>query len=227
MKIVFEAFETPLKLRQDKVNVLRIADNTLFSRCVASLANYESPELLENFVVVDCEGKQRKTKDALYFAGDPVDLDCGDKKLLALAVKKITAMLMESPDAVERAVLLNEEIQQIVYGELVQLSGAYAIPDRWSADKFLKSLGFCVDVSGDATLFDRTCHFVQIAGDLFPDKILVFVHADTYMSESEYQDFCKLVIAQGIMVLSCEFGDSREFSYLENGKYVDSYYLEY
>lgn len=227
MKIVFDTFETPLELRQDKVNVLRIADKTLFSRCVASLADCENAEMLENFVIVDSEGKDRKTRDALYFAGDPVHLDCGDKKLLALAVKKVTAMLMDSPDIVERAVLLNEAIQQIVCDELVQLSGSYAIPDRWSADKFLKSLGFCVDVSDDATLFDKTCHFVQIAGDLFPDKVLVFVHANTYMSESEYQDFCKLVIAQGIIVLSCEFGDNYNFSYLENGKYVDNYYLEY
>lgn len=227
MKIVFEAFETPIELRQDKVNVLRIADKTLFSRCVASLAGCENAELLENFVIVDSEGKERKARDALYFAGDPVHLDCGDKKWLALAVKKVTAMLMDSPDIVERAVLLNEAIQQIVCDELVQLSGSYAIPDRWSADKFLKSLGFCIDVSDDATLFDRTCHFVQIAGDLFPDKVLVFVHANTYMSESEYQDFCKLVIAQGIIVLSCEFGDNYNFSYLENGKYVDKYYLEY
>lgn len=211
MKIVFEAFETPIELRQDKVNVLRIADKTLFSRCVASLAGCENAELLENFVIVDSEGKERKARDALYFAGDPVHLDCGDKKWLALAVKKVTAMLMDSPDIVERAVLLNEAIQQIVCDELVQLSGSYAIPDRWSADKFLKSLGFCIDVSDDATLFDRTCHFVQIAGDLFPDKVLVFVHANTYMSESEYQDFCKLVIAQGIIVLSCEFGDNYNF----------------
>ena len=227
MKIVFDTFETPLELRQEKVNVLRIADKPLFSRCVASLADCESSELLENFVIVDSEGKERKTSDVLYFAGDPVHLDCGDKKLLALAVKKITAMLMDSPDIVERAVLLNEEIQQIVFGELVQLSGSYSIPGRWCADKFLKSLGFCVDVTGDATLFDRTCHFVQIAADLFPDKILVFVHANTYMSESEYQYFCKLVIAQGIMVLSCELGDNCDFSYLENGKFVDNYYIEY
>lgn len=227
MKIVFDTFETPLELRQDKVNVLRIADKPLFSRCVASLAECGSSELLENFVIVDNEGKERKTSDVLYFAGDPVHLDCGDKKLLALAVKKITAMLMGSPDVVERAVLLNGEIQQIICDELVQLSGSYSIPDRWSAGKFLKSLGFCIDVSDDATLFDRTCHFVQIAGDLFPDKILVFVHANTYMSESEYQDFCKLVVAQGIIVLSCELGDNCDFSYLENGKYVDDYYLEY
>lgn len=227
MKIVFDTFETPLELRQDKVNVLRIADKPLFSRCVASLAECGSSELLENFVIVDNEGKERKTSDVLYFAGDPVHLDCGDKKLLALAVKKITAMLMDSPDVVERAVLLNGEIQQIICDELVQLSGSYSIPDRWSAGKFLKSLGFCIDVSDDATLFDRTCHFVQIAGDLFPDKILVFVHANTYMSESEYQDFCKLVVAQGIIVLSCELGDNCDFSYLENGKYVDDYYLEY
>ncbi len=40
--------------------------------------------------------------------------------MLALAVKKISAMLMDSPDVVERAVLLNEEIQQIVCDELVQ-----------------------------------------------------------------------------------------------------------
>lgn len=227
MKIVFDTFETPLELRQDKVNVLRIADKPLFSRCVASLAECGSSELLEKFVIVDNEGKERKTSDVLYFAGDPVHLDCGDKKLLALAVKKITAMLMDSPDVVERAVLLNGEIQQIICDELVQLSGSYSIPDCWSAGKFLKSLGFCIDVSDDATLFDRTCHFVQIAGDLFPDKILVFVHANTYMSESEYQDFCKLVVAQGIIVLSCELGDNCDFSYLENGKYVDDYYLEY
>ncbi len=31
MKIVFETFETPLELRQDKVNVLRISDKPLFS----------------------------------------------------------------------------------------------------------------------------------------------------------------------------------------------------
>ncbi len=45
MKIVFETFETPLELRQDKVNVLRIANKPLFSRCIASLADCESSEL--------------------------------------------------------------------------------------------------------------------------------------------------------------------------------------
>ena len=65
MRLVFEKFETPLELRTDALNVLRIQDQSLYARCALSLSQGFPPDCLEPasfFTKEDKEVKPKATK---------------------------------------------------------------------------------------------------------------------------------------------------------------------
>ena len=87
-------------------------------------------------------------------------------------------------------------------------------------------LGFAVDDSQDLTVYERLQHFMRIAADLFPEKVIALVNLSNYLTSAQYNELCELVASLQLCVLSYEQGSQLALGNLENVLYVDANYLE-
>ncbi|MDO4443198.1 MAG: type II-A CRISPR-associated protein Csn2 [Slackia sp.] len=226
MKLVFEKFDSTLYLRRDAVNVLRIEDRSLYSRCALSLAQGFPADSLEPAFFFDDSGHEVKASRALYFAGDILAIDLNDKRILSAAVKTILARMTCEGDCIGAMEGMNCRIEEVFEGQFDQMNADYCFSESWDGAKYLKMVGFGIDDAGDRTVFDRLTHFVRICADLFPESVIAFVNVPTYLTDEQYNEFCELVAAQQLCVLSYEQGSGNRFGDFENGLYIDADYLE-
>lgn len=226
MKIVFEHLESSLTLVNDMVNVMRFADSALFSRCALSLAQGFSAESLEPAHIFEND-IELKAKDVFTFAGDLLVLDLDSRDMAALANRKLISMFVEDDNVLRDAGNINCQMEALFETQLHQLDGDYYFKDEWDAGKYMKALGFGIDTSLDVTLFDKSLHYLKLAADLFPSKILVFVNLNTYLRKEQYEQFCKQAVANDLTMLLYETGNSSLFEDFENGIFIGMDYLEY
>lgn len=226
MKLVFEKFETALVLRRDALNVLRVEDPSLFSRCALSLAQGFPPEALEPAFFFSDDDREVKASRILYFAGDLLLLDLNDKRIISQAVKTVIERMALEGDVAHALEAINCEIEDIFSDQLVQMSANYCFADDWDSSKYLKMLGFGVDDSEDRTVYEKLQHFVRLAADLFPEKVIAIVNVSNYLTSAQYNEFCELVASLQLCVLSYEQGSRIAAGHLENVLFVDANYLE-
>lgn len=226
MRLVFEKFDSALPLRRDAVNVLRIEDRSLYARCALSLAQGFSADSLEPAFFFDDNGREVKASKVLYFAGDVLAIDLNDRRIVATAMKKVLARVVSEGGCVGFMEEMNCRIEEVFEGQFEQMSADYYFSESWDAAKYLKMVGFAIDDAGNRTVFDRLTHFIRICADLFPESVIAFVNAPVYLTDEQYNEFCELVVAQQLCVLSYEQGASNKFGNLENGLHIDADYIE-
>lgn len=226
MKLVFQKFEQDLDLCRDALNVLRIESPSLFARCALSLRQGFPAHSPEPAFFFNDEGKELKSSAVLFFAGDLLFLDLNDKRIVAQAAKTVVHRIVEEGASANLLEQLNLRIEDVLEEQFFQMSADYRLADEWDLSKYLKALGFGVDDSEDATLYDRLRHFARIAADLFSDKVIALVNLPVYLSREEYNDFCKYVASLELCVLSYELGDRPGETDLENVLFIDADYLE-
>ena len=226
MKLVFEKFDSTLHLRRDAVNVLRIEDHSLYSRCALSLAQGFPVDSLEPAFFFDDDGHEVRTSKVLYFAGDILTIDLNDKRILSAAMKTILARMTCEGDCVGLMEGMNCRIEEVFEGQFDLMNADYYFSELWDGAKYLKIAGFGIDDAADRSVFDRLTHFIRICADLFSEGVIAFVNVPTYLNDEQYNEFCELVAAQQLCVLSYEQGSGNGFGDLENGLYIDADYLE-
>ena len=121
---------------------------------------------------------------------------------------------------------MNEQMEDMLEGQFLQMTGDYCLADDWEVSKYLKMLGFRIDDTEDVTVYQKLVHFIKLVADLYPDWVIAFVNLPSYLTAQQYNEFCNLVIALQLRVLSYEQSDIRRRSNLENVLYIDSDYLE-
>lgn len=226
MKLVFEKFEAPLSLRRDALNVLRVEDPSLFSRCALSLAQGFPPDALEPVFFFSDDGREIKASKILYFAGDLLSLDLNDRRIVAQAIKVVAERMALEENAGYALEIINCEMEDIFAEQFVQMSANYYLADDWDLSKYLKMLGFGVDDSEDRTVYEKLQHFLRISADLFPEKVIAIVNASNYLTDAQYNEFCELVASLQLCVLSYEQGLRVAAGHLENVLSIDINYLE-
>lgn len=226
MKLVFEKFDSALHLRRDAVNVLRIENRSLYARCALSLAQGFPADSLEPAFFFDDDGREVKVSKALYFAGDILAIDLNDRRIASAAMKAILARMAFDGECAGLMEEMNCRIEEVFEAQFEQMNADYYFSEPWDAAKYLKMAGFAIDDTDDRTVFDKLTHFIRICADLFPESVIAFVNAPIYLTDEQYNDFCELVVAQQLCVLSYEQGSGSEFGNLENGLYIDADYLE-
>lgn len=226
MRLVFEKFDSALPLRRDAVNVLRVEDRSLYARCALSLAQGFPADSLEPAFFFDDDGCEVKTSKALHFAGDVLAIDLNDRRIISAAMKAILAQMVSDGECVGLMEEMNCRIEEVFEGQFEQMNADYYFSEPWDAAKYLKMAGFAIDDADDRTVFDRLTHFIRICADLFPESVIAFVNAPIYLTDEQYNDFCELIVAQQLCVLSYEQGSGNKFGNLENGLYIDADYLE-
>lgn len=225
MKMVFQKFENDLSLERGCVNVVRIEDKALFSRCVESLNLAFSAESPEPAMVFE-SGAPLKPKDCIFMVGDLLAFDLADRKIVNLALRRIVEDLSKYEGVVANLELLNNSIVGLLEDQMNQMAGDYVIEGDWDAAAFLKAAGFSIDSVVEDGLFGKACRFLRIAADLFPDKVLAFVNLNTYLDKAQYCEFGRMAKANELIILSYEVGDSPDFEYFENGMFIDANYCE-
>lgn len=226
MKLVFEKFENSLSLRRDTLNVLRVEDPSLFARCALSLAQGFPSDALEPAYFFSDENKELNTAKTLYFAGDILMVDLNDRRIISQAIKTIVERMSFEGDGVHLLEQTSCQIDAVFEGAFLQMSADYCLADDWDSSKYLKSFGFAIDESQDATVCERLNHFLRVAADLFPEKVIAFVNLPNYLTSSQYNELCETVVALQLCVLSYEQGSRSVSGNLENVLYIDSGYLE-
>ena len=226
MRLVFEKFETPLELKTDALNVLRIQNQSLFARCALSLSQGFPPDCLEPASFFTNEDKEIKPSKVLFFAGDILQIDLNDRRIVSQALKTLVTRFAAEGDFLHRLFNMYEQMEEMLEDQFIQMTGDYCLADVWEVSKYLKMLGFCVDDTEDVTVYQKLVHFVRLVADLYPDWVVAFVNLPTYLTEEQYNDFCDLVVALQLRVLSYEQSGIRRRSNLENVLYIDADYLE-
>ena len=226
MRLVFEKFETPLELRTDALNVLRIQDQSLYARCALSLSQGFPPDCLEPASFFTKEDKEVKPSNVLFFVGDILQIDLNDRRIVAQAIKVLVGRFAAEGDLIHHLLHMNEQMEDMLEGQFLQMTGDYCLADDWEVSKYLKMLGFRIDDTEDATVYQKLVHFIKLVADLYPDWVIAFVNLPSYLAAQQYNEFCNLVIALQLRVLSYEQSDIRRRSNLENVLYIDSDYLE-
>lgn len=226
MKMVFEKFESSLEIKRDALNVLRVADPSLYARCALSLAQGFSSLSLEPACFFTDDGKEISSAKLLFFAGDPLLIDLNDKRIVTQAIKIVSERIILEDSVIQRLEALNYEMEDAFEDQFIQMFGNYSFADEWDSGKYLKSLGFCIDESKDRTVFERLMHYLRIMSDLFPDKIISFVNLPTYLTDTQYNEICETAAALQLRVLSYEQKTCSSRKNLENVLYIDENYLE-
>lgn len=226
MKLVFQGFEHNMILNRGAINVLRIEDRSLYARCCLSISQGFADGVPEPASFYDDNGRELKPKDCLTFAGDLLSLDLNGREISAKATKKIVQMLIDKQEITTRMESQNYAIEDLFAESFLQLSGDYVFNVDWDVGKYLKAFGFGVDASDSVSLYQKACHYLRIAADLFPDNVIVFINLNTFLSEDEYYSFCRCAAAEELIILSCEVGNSSDFLDLENGIFIDADYLD-
>lgn len=225
MRLVFEKFESYLLLSCAKINVLRIASPSLYARCALSLSrNFPSDSLEPAFLFH--EEKELKPDKFIFFVGDLLALDLNDKRIVSLASKTMLERIAAESGMLQQLESINMEIEEIFFGQFIQMSANYFFSDDWDGAKFFKMMGFGLDDTEDRTLHEKLIHLLKVAADLFPEKILSFVNLPIYLSDEQYNEFCETAISLQLIVLSYEQGDRQAFRHFENGLFIDANYLE-
>lgn len=225
MKLVFEKFESSLEMTKGSVNVLCFEDKQLFSNCVFSVLNYFSGGCPEPAVLFN-EGKEQKAKDVLLIVGDPASYSLNDKALQSAALKRMSQLFVEDEFVRSNAQKFNAELSYIVQELFLQLNGNYDMPDEWEIQKYLKSLGFCIDESNINNIFDKLMLLLNVLADLLPNKVIVFINLLTYLTEQQLLSFLEQVKALNLIVLSYEVSNPAFQLHVDNGIYIDANFLE-
>ena len=226
MRLVFEKFEKFLPLRRDALNVVRVEDPSLFSRCALSLAQGFPPDSLEPAYFFNDDGKEIKAAKILYYAGDILAIDLNDRRIVSQAIKTVVDRLAGEGSESSELENLSFQVDEVFEDQFLQMSANYHLSEDWDPAKYLKAMGFAVDEGCDRTLYERLQHFMRIASDLFPDKVIALVNLSNYLTREQYNEFCDLVASLQLCVLSYEQGCQVDLGNLENVIYVDANYLE-
>ena len=226
MRLVFEKFESSLVLRRDAINVLRIEDASLYSRCALSLAQGFPDDALEPAYFFDEEGREIKASKVLFYAGDVLSLDLNDKRIATQMLKTVVERIATEGDSVQALEKINYQIEDIIEEQFLQMSADYRFADVWDASKYLKMLGLCIDDSEDITVYDKVRHFMRAMSDLFPDKVIALVNLPLYLTGEQYGAVCELVASLQLCVLSYERRGAVASRDFENVLFIDADYLE-
>lgn len=226
MRLVFEKFEKSLALRTDAINVLKVEDPSLFARCALSLAQGFPSDALEPACIFSDDDREISMSKVLYFVGDALCIDLNDKRIVAAGIKSIVNRMLNLDGEIDALEKKNFEMESVFENQFVQMSADYVLADSWDATKYLKMLGFGVDDSGDVTVYDKVQHFLRIAADLFPEKIIAFVNLQVYLTRDQYVELCKMIASLELCVLSYEQGVLYDSEHFENVLFIDANYLE-
>ena len=227
MKLVFAGFESALPILRDKVNVLRIEDKSLYARCSVSMVRGFADDVPEPASFFSEDGKELNAGKILFNSGDVLMMDLNDKRIVTQAIKALLTRVGTDAALMSAIEELNYQIEDIFGSEMSQMAGDYRFSLDWGNDRYLKQLGFCVDDALQATLHDRLLLYLRVMSDLFPDYVISFCNLRTYLTDEQYNEFCRTAVSLQLRILSFEQGCSSLFTHLENGLFVDVNYLEY
>lgn len=227
MKIVFEKFENTLMIEPGKISILHINDHSLFSRCAYSLVQEYTADVFEPAACFDDDNRELKIAESLFVVGDLLSFDLNDKRIVALAIKKLTSDIVDEGSFQGTLQEINLQMEEVFDGKFVQMSANYAFLNDWDVTKYLRMAGFGVDTDNDVTPFDKICHLLRIASDLFPGKAIALINLCTLLTQNQFDELCMLVASEQLMVLLYETDDRIDFTHLDNRLFVDGDYVEY
>lgn len=227
MRIVFEKFENALAVEPGKISVLHIGDHALFSRCAYSLSQEYTVDVPEPAALFDDGNCELKMSPSLFVVGDILSFDMNDKRIIALATKKLIANIVEEGNSQDVLQEINLQMEEVFDDQIFQMSANYAFLNDWDMSRYLKMVGFGVDTVDDVTCFNKVCHLLRIASDLFPEKAVAFINLCTLLTQDQFDELCNLVAAGQLMVVLYETDDKMDFTNLDNRLFVDKDYLEY
>ncbi|WP_321519317.1 type II-A CRISPR-associated protein Csn2 [uncultured Bacteroides sp.] len=211
MKIQFIDLEYSVECDAEFVSVLQVNDARLFSKIVFSLASGETLKALEPYMIFEGE-TEIKSKERLMLISDLIYLPLRDRAIVTKLYERFNALIFED----EEMRISLEEINNTLIDKLAevgfQLQGEYDFTLEWDARKYLKTFDFGVCIDSDL-LFDKLIGFLEVASDIFPEKLLIFVNLKSFLTENELVAFYQAVISLKIQVLLVEsWEDGRMFS---------------
>ncbi len=225
MRLVHQNIDNALLLEDEKISVLEIHDHRLFASYVDSLVSGYTNDVSEPGILVDDFEKEKNFKNSVYTISDCSSIDLNDKFISGELLKNILLLVQEDEEKRSLIERLNCDLQ-----DEIGLCGASFCSDTyfsldWDVVKYCKVMGLVIDTSSDTMLFDKIIHLLDVAVDLFSDRILCFVNLKLFLTEVEYAEFSRKAIFNRIRVLLYETVPASSVEW-ENKLIIDEDYLE-
>jgi CRISPR-associated protein Csn2 len=226
VKLVHQNTDDPLILEDEKINVLEIHDHQLFASYVNSLVNNYMPGVAQPGVLVDDSDKEKNFKNSVYTVSDCASIDLNDRFISGELFKKILLFVQEDEEKRDLIERLNCNLQDEIGVCSTPFYSDTCFSLDWDVIKYCKAMGFVIDASSDDTLFDKAIRLLDVATDLFPERVLCFVNLKLFLTGVEYSEFSRKAIFNRLRVLLYETVPAPSVSEYENRLIIDESYLE-
>ena len=227
MMISFSGLEAGVRCERGKVQVLEIANRTLFSGICQSLVSGRQEEAIEPYKLWDDEGGSLKSADAPLVIGNPFELPWSDKAIAGELFGRFEKILLEDDSARFAIEQANERIFSSVRNLTFQFEGDYAFGIEWGLSHYLKSFHFAPERMEDDRLIDNLEKFLAIAADVGLKKTLIFINLKNFLSDSDLKRFYTRVKNLNLSVLLVETVIDCEYREFEQKCGIDQHFLEY
>lgn len=225
MKIVVNGFDLPVVVKAGELSAFRIESATLYARICASLLSGLGEDALEPYSIWTSSG-QRVSALSTIVVANPLNLPWDDKSLSGRLYERMDKFFREDEEArleIEKAAqALRDKIIRLTF----QAEVDYTFALEWSLKQQLKAFSFRVDRPAASGLLETLNTFLDYCADLAPEKLLVFVGLENFLSTKHLQEVKNRVFFHGLHVLTLEKYPSGLCCPTNNDRIVDLQFLE-
>lgn len=225
MRIVFSGLDEPMELAEGECATLEVANRTLFTRLVLSVASGEGRYAQEPYSLWE-DDEELKAKDALLVIENPLQLPWDDRALMGQVLKQVEREFLEDEDMRQAIERLQLEMSSRLMSFGLGMNAELGFSQEWELRRYLKFLGFGVSYQEARSFLDNLLNFLSLTLDAGDKRVLAFVNLKTFLSKNDFESFLKQVFFQKsrILLLECvQDGNSYEH---ESKRTVDLHFIE-
>ncbi len=224
MILHFPNFETDILCDAEKVSILQIADRVLFANIVQSLISKEGSEAKEPYLILE-DNRELKCCDHLLVLLNPFSLPWRERNMITVLHNRISDLVSEDEQVKEVFEQAGQKVLREFGALAFQLQGSYDFSLEWDSRKFLKAFDYSVQCNSDS-LLDNLISFLEVASDLFPEKLIVLVNIKLFLNSSELIQLYEEAISLKIRLLLLETVKDSRVLIAERKMVIDQHFLE-
>lgn len=225
MRLVFSGLDEPIELVEGKCATLEVANRTLFTRLVLSLASGEGRYAQEPYSAWE-DDEELKPRDAFLVVENPLQLPWDDRALMGQVLKRVEREFLEDEDMRQEIEKLQMETATLLMSFGFGMNSDLSFSQEWELRRYLKFLGFGVSYQEARSFLDNLLNFLSLTLDAGDKRVLTFVNLKTFLSKNDFSSFLEQVFFQKSRILLLESAFDESSYEHERKRTVDLHFIE-
>lgn len=199
MKLVYLKYDLKMELQENRVFVLSIENEAVFSEMVCDLWRQTNGE--EGGFLLSEDDKIYSLSSMLEFIVNPFSIDCNNRKILSKLYKE----LQETASSVMQQELGGINTAALQFLEKLEMETPYSLHYRLDMDfhALLKCYDVKLEIAGESFL-DKIVNYMKILHQLCGKELVVFLNLKQYLSKKEMQLLYQFAFYEKIYVMIIE-----------------------